>query len=89
MFGDETRPNKCYFEYAKGADLAILECFPTPEEIAAFNGWKLHEVTFVSSQIHTPSQGFGKVMSVVKPRMMVAFHTVLFPEKQIGGCSRN
>ena len=40
--------------------------------------------TFVSSYIHTPPQGFGKVMSAIKPRMAVAFHTVLLPDIQLG-----
>ena len=28
----------------------------------------------VGTQIHTPPQAFGKVMSLVKPRMAVAYH---------------
>lgn len=80
VFGGDTRPNKWFDEYAKGADFVIHECFPTPEGLAAFNDWELREATFVSSYIHTPPQGFGKVMSSVKPRMAVAFHTVLLPE---------
>jgi hypothetical protein len=28
----------------------------------------------VTSQIHTPPEGFGKLMSMVKPRMAVAYH---------------
>lgn len=80
VFGGDTRPNKWFDEYAKGADVAIHECFPTPEGLAAFSDWDLREATFVSSYIHTPPEGFGKVMSSVRPRMAVAFHTVLLPE---------
>ena len=84
VFGGDTRPNKWFVQYAKGADLAIHECFPTPEGLAAFNDWKMRPATFVSSYIHTPPEGFGKVMSAIKPRMAVAFHTVLLPDIQQG-----
>jgi ribonuclease Z len=86
VFGGDTRPNKWFIEYAQGVDFAIHECFPTPEGLAAFNQWQgeLREATFVSSYIHTPPEGFGKVMSAVKPRMAVAFHTVLLPDIRQG-----
>lgn len=84
VFGGDTRPNKWFVEYAKDADVVVHECFPTPEGLAAFNDWKMRPSTFVSSYIHTPPQGFGKVMSEVKPRMAIAFHTVLLPDIQQG-----
>ncbi len=80
VFGGDTRPNKWFIKYATGADFVIHECFPTPEGLAAFNDWEMRPSTFVSSYIHTPPEGFGKVMSAVKPRMAVAFHTVLLPD---------
>ena len=82
VFGGDTRPNRWFIEYAKGADFAIHECFPTPEGLASFNDWELREATYVSSYIHTPPEGFGKVMSAIEPRMAVAFHTVLLPDIQ-------
>jgi ribonuclease Z len=84
VFGGDTRPNKWFMEYAKGADFVIHECFPTPEGLAAFNDWELRPATFVSSYIHTPPEGFGKVMSAIEPRMAVAFHTVLLSDIQQG-----
>ena len=84
VFGGDTRPNKWFIEYAKNADVVIHECFPTPEGLAAFNDWKMRPSTFVSSYIHTPPQGFGKVMSEITPRMAIAFHTVLLPDIQQG-----
>lgn len=80
VFGGDTRPNKWFIEYAQDADFAIHECFPTPAGLAAFNDWEMRPATFVSSYIHTPPSGFGKVMSAIKPRMAVAYHTVLLPE---------
>ena len=82
VFGGDTRPNKWFNEYAQNADFVIHECFPTPAGLAAFNDWEMRPATFVTSYIHTPPTGFGKVMSSVKPRMAVAYHTVLLPEIQ-------
>jgi ribonuclease Z len=84
VFGGDTRPNKWFIKYASGADFVIHECFPTPEGLAAFNDWEMRPATFVTSYIHTPPQGFGKVMSAIKPRMAVAYHTVLLPDIQQG-----
>ncbi len=84
VFGGDTRPNKWFIEYAQDADFVIHECFPTPAGLAAFNDWEMRPATYVTSYIHTPPTGFGKVMSAVKPRMAVAFHTVLLPEIQQG-----
>ena len=82
VFGGDTRPNQWFIKYAKKADLVIHECFPTPEGLAAFNDWEIREATYVSSYVHTPPTGFGKVMSEIRPRMAVAFHTVLLPDIQ-------
>ena len=84
VFGGDTRPNKWFNKYAKDADFVIHECFPTPEGLAAFNDWEMREATYVSSYIHTPPEGFGKVMSAIKPRMAVAYHTVLLADIQQG-----
>lgn len=80
VFGGDTRPNKWFIKYAQNADFVIHECFPTPAGLAAFNDWEMRPATFVTSYIHTPPEGFGKVMSAVKPRMAVAYHTVLLPD---------
>ncbi|MFW2438150.1 MAG: hypothetical protein ACN4GR_02120 [Arenicellales bacterium] len=40
----------------------------------------MHPSTFVTSYIHTPLSGYGKVMTAIKPRMAVAYHTVLLPD---------
>ena len=81
VFGGDTRPNKWFIKYAKDADFVIHECFYTPEGLAEFNDWDMRQATFVTSYIHTPPQGFGKVMSEIKPRMAVAYHSILMPEQ--------
>jgi ribonuclease Z len=80
VFGGDSAPNKWFVERAKGADFVIHECFYTPEGLAALLGWDMRQATFVSSYIHTPPAGFGKLMSAVKPRLAVGYHTIRRPE---------
>ena len=84
VFGGDTRPNKWFIKYARNADFAIHECFPTPAGLASFNDWEMRPSTYVTSYIHTPPEGFGKVMAEIKPRMAVAYHTVLLPDIRQG-----
>jgi len=80
VFGGDTFPNKWYMEYAKGADVASHECFLPPKALAAYFGWDLTQATYVSTRIHTEPSAFGKVMSGIKPRMAVGYHSVQSPE---------
>jgi len=80
VFGGDTYPNEWYVEYAKDADVASHECFLPPEALAKYFGWDLRQATYVSTRIHTEPQAFGKVMSAVKPRLAVGYHSVQSPE---------
>jgi ribonuclease Z len=74
VFGGDTYPNKWYAKYAKGADLAIHECFiAVPDMIDKFK-FTPQSALAVGTQIHTAPEAFGKVMSIIKPRMAVAYH---------------
>ena len=74
VFGGDTYPNKWYAKYAKGADLAIHECFiAVPDMIEKFK-FTPQSALAVGTQIHTAPEAFGKVMSMIKPRMAVAYH---------------
>jgi ribonuclease Z len=74
VFGGDTYPNKWYVKYAKGADLAIHECFITVPDMVSKFGFSPSTALEVGTQIHTAPEAFGKVMSMVKPRMAVAYH---------------
>ncbi len=80
IFGGDTYPNKWYIKYAANADVASHECFLPPEALAAYFGWDLTQAIYVSTRIHTEPQAFGKVMSAVKPRLAVGYHSVQSPE---------
>ncbi len=80
VFGGDTYPNKWYIKYAADADVASHEAFLPPKTLAKYFGWDLGQATYVSTRIHTEPQAFGKVMSAVKPRLAVAYHSVQSPE---------
>ncbi len=74
VFGGDTYPNKWYAEYAKDADLAIHECFVTVPQMVTKFGFTPQGALAVGTQIHTAPEAFGKMMSIIKPRMAVAYH---------------
>jgi ribonuclease Z len=80
IFGGDTYPNKWYIEFAKDADVASHEAFLPPKALAAYFGWSLAQATYVSTRIHTEPQAFGKVMSQIKPRLAVGYHSVQSPD---------
>jgi len=80
VFGGDTYPNKWYIKFAKGADIASHEAFLPPKALSAYFGWDMAQATYVSTRIHSEPQAFGKVMSAVKPRMAVGYHSVQSPE---------
>jgi len=79
VFGGDTYPNKWYIKYATDADIASHEAFLPPKALARYFGWDLTQATWVSTRIHSEPQAFGKVMSQVKPRLAVGYHSVQSP----------
>ncbi len=74
VFSSDTYPNKWFVKYATNADLLIHECFiSVPSLIEKFR-FVPQTALAVGTQIHTPPEAFGKVMSLVRPRMAVAYH---------------
>ena len=74
VYGGDTYPNKWFKEYANNADFAIHECMIPPTLYVSKQGFTPLEALSVSTQLHTSPEQFGKVMSLVKPRMAVAYH---------------
>ncbi len=75
-FSSDTYPNKWYNEFAKGADIAIHECFVSVDDLVERMNFPVARALLVGAQVHTPPEAFGKVMSIVKPRMAVAYHFI-------------
>lgn len=74
VFGGDTVPNKWFARYAKGADLAIHECFPTPPQLMAKQRLGARSALNVATSVHTVPAAFGMVMDEIRPRMAVAYH---------------
>jgi ribonuclease Z len=74
VFGGDTYPNKWYAEYAKDADLAIHECFITVPGLIDKFKFTPQGALDVGTQVHTSPEAYGKVMSIINPRMAVAYH---------------
>ena len=73
-YSSDTFPNKWWLKYAKGVDLAVHECFISPKDLIEKEKWTPGEALNVGTQVHTSPPQFGKVMSLTKPRMAVAYH---------------
>ena len=74
VYGSDTVPNKWYVEHAAGADIAIHECFLPPTLLVTKQGFAPLEALTVGTQGHTAPEQFGKVMSLVQPRLAVGYH---------------
>jgi ribonuclease Z len=74
VFGGDSVPNQWFEKEARDADVVVHECFFTPEQWMRISGFPYKQAYWVTSQIHTPSQAFGKLMSMLEPRMAVAYH---------------
>ncbi len=73
-YSSDTFPNKWWMKYAAGADIAIHECFITPRLLVEKQKWTPGAGLNVGTQVHTSPAQFGKVMSLTKPRIAVAYH---------------
>lgn len=67
-------PNKWYLEHAKGADLAIHETMLPPDMWLDKYSMSPQAAVMSGTQGHTTPAAFGKVMSIVHPRLAVASH---------------
>ena len=74
VFSSDTYPNKWFMEQAQDADLVVHECFIAVPDLVARYRLTPEAALQVGTQIHTPPEAFGKVMSNLKPRMAVAYH---------------
>lgn len=74
VFGGDTAPNIWYPEFAKGADLAIHECWMTADHMMTKYNQPAQLALRINLNFHTSAQSFGHIMNLVKPRHAVAYH---------------
>jgi len=73
-FSSDTYPNKWWMEHTANSDLSIHECFSPPSIMVKKQKWSVGDALNVATQVHTSPAMFGKVMSLTKPRLAVAYH---------------
>ncbi len=73
-YSSDTFPNKWWMEHAKDMDLAIHECFVSPESLVEKQNFTPEAALNVGTLIHTSPAQFGKVMATIEPRMAVGYH---------------
>ncbi len=73
-YGGDTGPNKFYMEYAKGADVAIHECFVTVNLMREKWGFEYGQAVNVATRTHTSPAAWAAVMAEVKPKLAIAYH---------------
>jgi ribonuclease Z len=76
VFGGDSSPNKWVVNYAKNADFMIHEAFATPEFFATDYGMPPQLAWRACCEFHTSGPAFGKIMSQIKPRHAVAYHSM-------------
>ena len=74
VFSSDTYPNKWLVEHAQNADVMIHECFITVDDLVEKMNFPVARALIVGTQIHTSPAAFGKVMSMTKPRIAIAYH---------------
>ena len=74
VFGGDSSPTKWFIKYAQNAELVVHECFFTPAQLQQLLGTPPVQAVQITSYLHTPPEGFGKLMSAVKPRHAIGYH---------------
>ena len=74
FFSGDTVPNRWFVEYGKGVDLALHECFQTPQQLVDLYNQPPQLAWRACCEFHTSPEAFGKIMSTINPRHAVAFH---------------
>ena len=86
VFGGDSSPNKWFVEYARGADFVIHEAFATPGFFVTDYNQPPQLAWRACCEFHTSGPAFGKIMSTIKPRHAVSYHSFVesFPELRAG-----
>ena len=75
VFGGDTSPNRWFVEHGKNADFVIHEAFGTPEYFVRDYNQPPQLAWRACCEFHTSPQAFGKIMSTIKPRHAVSYHS--------------
>lgn len=73
-YSGDTAPNRWYVEEAKGADVAVHETFFTVRQLIEGSHFHPKVAMTVGTEFHTAPEAAGRIFSLVKPRLAVAYH---------------
>jgi ribonuclease Z len=74
VYGGDSYPSKTFVNAAQGADVVIHEIMMAAEDWIKKYKFPPPRALEVGTQIHTSPEAFGKIMSLVKPRLAIGFH---------------
>jgi ribonuclease Z len=74
VYGGDSYPSKTFVNAAQDADVVIHEIMMAAEDWIKKYKFPPARALEVGTQIHTSPEAFGKIMSLVKPRMAIGFH---------------
>jgi len=76
VYSSDTFPNKWFMENSRNADILIHESFPTVSQLIDYNKMQPESAWPVGTRVHTQPAAAGKVFSMLKPRMAIAYHFI-------------
>ena len=74
VYSGDTTPTNWTLEYAKDADVVIHESMPMPGDMVKFYNQPPQLGIRASCGFHTCPPAFGKIMSIIEPRLAIMFH---------------
>ena len=74
VFGGDTYPNQWFVQYAQDADLVVHEVMMAVEDYITKFRFPPGLALEIGVGIHTSPEAFGKVMSLIEPRLAVGYH---------------
>jgi ribonuclease Z len=76
VYSSDTFPNKWFIENGRNADILIHESFPPVQQLIEFNKMQPESAWPVGTRVHTQPAAAGKVFSLLRPRMAIAYHFI-------------
>lgn len=76
VYSSDTFPNKWFMENSKNADILIHESFPSVSQLIDYNKMQPESAWPVGTRVHTQPAATGKIFSLLKPRMAIAYHFI-------------
>ena len=74
VFGGDTYPNQWLVQYSEGADVVVHEVMMSVEDYIEKFKFPPSLALEIGVAIHTSPESFGKIMSLLRPRVAIGYH---------------